>query len=780
MRDEDEGGRDRGGERGSLVRGKAMRATLGTLGTETRQGQGIAALRLLRDSFVGRLPENQRVTPVKLAWQELWGKAARFLSKEDLSVLGEALVIAAEAHKDQVRSTGDPYIVHPLSVASILADMQLDRDTLVATLLHDVLEDTPLDSAMLEQKFGTQVLTLVDGVTKLGKLPFRSFEDYQAENLRKMFLVMAKDIRVVLIKLADRVHNMRTLQALRRDKQLRIAKETIEIYAPLAHRLGIYQIKRELEDLSYKILDPDMYHEIRRRVRKKLPEREAIVKKAIDLLQERLKGSGVDVYITGRAKHFYSIYEKMRRKNLSLDQLYDLLAVRVIVNTVVECYTVLGVVHTLWKPIPGQFDDYIANPKNNMYQSLHTTVVGPSGEPLEVQIRTWEMNLLAEYGIAAHWRYKERKTKMDELDNKLTWIRQALESPGEDNEPAEFLEHLKADVLTSEVFVFTPKGDVMNLPHGSTPIDFAYTIHTEVGNKCVGAMVNGRIVSMDYTLQNGDIVRVLTSPQGRPSRDWLKLVRSNRAQAKIRSYFRQQDRAERDERLGKGQEMLERELRRRLEQPELELTSEYMGALNKIAHDMGFSNGEDLLVEIGSGRQNPSAVASRVVQLRATTSQDVEIPQEAVIPKREVDAEIVVDGTEGVLVGIANCCRPIPGDAIVGYVTKNRGITVHRVDCANVDTSAEERTIPVAWGKKTAPRYTSRIKLEAADRPGLFAEVTQALAAGDASILSVKANVKGANRAVMTAEIQVHDLEHLYRIMARINTVKGVMQVERG
>jgi GTP pyrophosphokinase len=373
---------------------------------------------------------------------------------------------------------------------------------------------------MLEQKFGTQVLTLVDGVTKLGKLPFRSFEDYQAENLRKMFLVMAKDIRVVLIKLADRVHNMRTLQALRRDKQLRIAKETIEIYAPLAHRLGIYQIKRELEDLSYKILDPDMYHEIRRRVRKKLPEREAIVKKAIDLLQERLKGSGVDVYITGRAKHFYSIYEKMRRKNLSLDQLYDLLAVRVIVNTVVECYTVLGVVHTLWKPIPGQFDDYIANPKNNMYQSLHTTVVGPSGEPLEVQIRTWEMNLLAEYGIAAHWRYKERKTKMDELDNKLTWIRQALESPGEDNEPAEFLEHLKADVLTSEVFVFTPKGDVMNLPHGSTPIDFAYTIHTEVGNKCVGAMVNGRIVSMDYTLQNGDIVRVLTSPQGRPSRDW--------------------------------------------------------------------------------------------------------------------------------------------------------------------------------------------------------------------------------------------------------------------
>ena len=749
---------------------------------ETSPQEGSKSSRLLRDSFLGRISEPQRVAPVKLAWQELWGKVARYLSKEELSRLGEAMVMASMGHELQRRSSGEPYIVHTIAVASILADMELDVDTLVAAILHDVLEDTDLTGENVKNAFGENVLVMVDGVTKLGKLPFNSFEDYQAQNLRKMVLVMAKDIRVVLIKLADRLHNMRTIQTLRRDKQVRIAKETVEIYAPLAHRLGIYQIKRDLEDLSFKVLDPEMFYEIRRRVRKKLPEREQIIKQAIDILNQKMKEIGIEVSITGRAKHFFSIYEKMQRKNLSLEQLYDLLALRVIVGTVAECYSVLGIVHTIWKPIPGQFDDYVANPKNNMYQSLHTTVIGPSGEPLEIQIRTREMHWLAEYGIAAHWHYKEPGTRLNEMDKRLAWVRQALEGQGES--PSEFMENLKGDVLTSEVFAFTPNGDVVSLPTGSTPLDFAYLIHTEVGNKYVGAMVNGKIVPIDYEIQNGEIVRILTSPQGKPSRDWLKIARSTKARSKIRGYFRQVERTEREERLLKGRELLERELRRR--DAGLELAAPTMsGVLNRVAHELGYSSGEDVIVAVGGNSQSASTVVMKILENRTVpqTEPHIEPSVSATTPataRKEFDTEIVVEGAGGVLVSLANCCCPVPGDPIVGYVTRTRGITIHRSDCRNVEEAKQERAIKVEWGRLISDRYTARLKVEGLDRSGLFADVSQAITSLDGNIVGVKASVIAANRARMTIEVRVKDVEHLYRIMAKLNTVNGIIEVFRG
>ena len=508
--------------------------------------------------------------------------------------------------------------------------MELDTDTLVAAMMHDVLEDTQVEPKTIKEKFGEPVLTLVDGVTKLGKLPIKTFEDYQAENLRKMFLVMAKDIRVVLIKLADRLHNMRTIQVLRRDKQLRIARETLEIYAPLAHRLGIDQMKRDLEDLSFKITDPEAFFDIKRRVRKKLPEREEIINQAIAVLLKRFGEEGIPILITGRAKHFYSIYEKMRRKNISLEELFDLLALRITVKDVAECYTALGIIHTIWKPLPGQFDDYIANPKSNLYQSLHTTVLGPSGEPLEIQIRTSDMHWIAEYGIAAHWRYKEKRHKIDKLDERLSWIRQALESQGEGGEASEFLEHIRNDVLSTDVFVFTPDGDVISLPGDSTPIDFAYAIHTEIGHKFVGAMVNNRIVPIDYQIQNGDIIKILTSPQGHPSRDWMKVARSGKARSKIRSWFRQADKAERQEKQDKGRELLLRELKRR--EGEKEEEPRLLGpVLKKVAADLGEGQGVDLLVALGGGCQSASSVASRYLEIegsRIPAGQEIEEVQE--------------------------------------------------------------------------------------------------------------------------------------------------------
>ncbi|MDR1515296.1 MAG: bifunctional (p)ppGpp synthetase/guanosine-3',5'-bis(diphosphate) 3'-pyrophosphohydrolase [Synergistaceae bacterium] len=738
-------------------------------------------MRALMESYIGRIPEDQRVSSVRIAWQELWARTSRYLQKEDLMQVGDAFVFAAEAHGRQRRYSGDPYIVHTLGAASVLSDMQLDTPTLRAALLHDVIEDTGVSAEDLRERFGDDVATLVDGVTKLGKLPFKNVVDYQAENLRKMFLVMAKDIRVVLIKLADRLHNMNTIQAHRREKQISIAQETLEIYAPLAHRLGIYHIKRELEDLSFRVIDPETYYDIRRRVRKKMPESENVIKKGIEILGERLREDGVPAQISGRPKHYYSIYEKMNRKNLSLDQIYDLLAMRVILNTVGECYQVLGVVHTIWKPIPGQFDDYIANPKGNMYQSLHTTVVGPNGEPLEVQIRTWEMHRLAEYGIAAHWQYKEKIGKTSDLDIKLSWIRKALEGQSESSEPSEFLEHIKTDVLTTEVFVFTPQGKVISVPNGSTPIDFAYSVHTQVGHKCVGAMVNGRIVPMDYTLQNGDIVRILTSPQGKPSRDWLKIAMSNRTRNKIRSYFRQIDRAEREEKMERGRDLLDREIARRYPSEDRSIES-FTSQLSQVSNDLGYNGVDDLILSIGNAHQTAGGVMTRVEghKSREDASSANKNQPKPVKATKEADSAVVVEGADGVLVAIAMCCCPVPGDKIVGVVTHSRGITIHRSDCANLERVQEDKRISVMWGQKQSIRYTARLHVEASDRAGIFADLGQAINQTDGQIVNIRGNVVNGVRTRFLIDLQVWDLEHLYRVIARINCISGMIEITRG
>ena len=737
------------------------------------------SLRPLMESFFEKMPKDQQVASVRLGFQELWNRAAQYLSKEDLCKIGEAAVFACCAHGKQIRHSGEPYVIHTLCAAAILAEMRLDRDTLIAALLHDVLEDTSVNAEELTKHFGSVVVTLVDGVTKLGKLPFKSIEDYQAENLRKMFLVMAKDIRVVLIKLADRLHNMRTLDSLKPEKQLLIAKETLEIYAPLAHRLGIYQVKRELEDLAFKTMDPEMFYDIRRRVRKKLPEREGVIKTALDILQKELQKEGIEAQISGRSKHFYSIYEKMQRKHLSLDQLYDLLALRVVVGTLAECYQVLGYVHTIWKPIPGQFDDYIANPKNNMYQSLHTTVVGPNGEPLEVQIRTREMHMLAEYGIAAHWQYKEQKSDADELDRKLSWIRQALEGQEENSqEPtaSEFMDNLKTDVLIADIFVFTPKGKVISVPNGSTPIDFAYSIHTEVGHRCVGSMVNGRIVPMDYELKNGDIVRILTSPQGKPSRDWLKIAKANRTRTKIRSYFRAQDRLEREEKLRRGKELLERELQRRNPGQSVSLES-ISSQLGHVTSDLGYSGTEELILSVGMGNQTASGILSRLFEHKHPKT--VEEPLPVTPPKKVTDSTIVVEGADGVLVTLAQCCYPIPGDSILGCVTQSRGITVHRKECINLKKTDPERKITVNWGT-CKKRHIARLRIEGSDKGALFAEIAHGIVVMDGHLLNIRGNVVNNTRAHFVVEIEVWDVEHLYRIIAKINAVDGVVEIMRG
>jgi len=736
----------------------------------------------IRNEFWHAIPDYQQKSELlKKRWDALWRKLCEYLPEAELKKAGRAFVFAANAHGKQLRNTGEPYIIHPVTVALILAGMAMDCDTISAAIMHDVLEDTPATPEEVEQQFGEAVVTLIDGVTKLGKLPFKSVEDYQSENLRKMFVVMAKDIRVVLIKLADRLHNMRTLSVHRKEKQVRIARETLEIYAPLAHRLGIYQVKRELEDLSFKVLDPEMFEEIKQRVRQKLPEREQTISQALNMLAERLTKENVSATLKGRPKHFYSIYEKMQRKNISIEQLYDLLALRVIVQTVAECYQVLGIVHTMWKPIPGQFDDYIASPKRNMYQSLHTTVIGPTGEPLEIQIRTWEMNHYAEYGIAAHWNYKEGKSKTDIMDEQLTWIRRTLEESkiSDDASDSNFLDTLKTDVLSAQVFVFSPQGKVVSVPHGSTPIDFAYAIHTEVGNKCVGARVNGKIVPMDYVLKNGDIVNILTSPSAKPSRDWIKIAKATRTRSKIRQWFRQIDKQEREEKVKRGKELLEKEALRRdpdVEKPLEALTSK----LNQVVRDMGLVSLEDLYVALGSGNITPGGVFSRVksnASKQLLKSNSVPAP---VVPHKESDSEIVVDGARGVFVSLAQCCRPVPGDRIVGYVSQLHGIVVHRKDCANITEKTKGKLVDVSWGSPRNKWYTARLRIEAVDRKNLISDISQMVTNMGALITGINASVVNNSRARITMEIQVKNVEQLYETIGKINALSGILEVLRG
>ena len=737
----------------------------------------------LRDEFFAQIPQASQIELVRSIWQELWGKAMLSLTPEQLRRLGEAFVFAAVAHKDQRRKSGEPYITHTLNAALILAGMHLDTATLEAALLHDVLEDTDVTPEQMREKFGYDVEMLVDGVTKLAQddvKEFMSREDLTAETLRHMFVVMAKDIRVVLIKLADRLHNMRTLDIMKPEQQKRKARETMEIYAPLAHRLGIYQIKRELEDLSFMYLQPEIYAQIQKRVKERMPKMEVIIDKAKSILEERLQKDNIPCRIKGRAKHFYSIYEKTQRKQISFDELYDILAVRVLVADVSTCYAVLGVVHSLWFPVPGQFDDYIANPKSNMYQSLHTTVM-VEGVPLEVQIRTYDMNHFAEYGVAAHWVYKEGGSRkmLKGLNEKLMLVRQVMEAGQEGEDTKDFVDILKTDILlTSELYVFTPDGKPMILPNGSTVLDFAYAVHTEIGNHCAGAMVNGRMVQLNTQLHSGDRVKILTASQTSPSKDWLKIVSSAKTRSKIRNWFKQAEKADRDEKLERGWKLVEREMKRR--------------GLGEVKRE-DFSNIDEQLISVGSGTIGASEAAQKLslawLQHHSPVMQPapVEFVSEPLPKKKDNKSDVLVEGEGGVSVTFASCCDPVPGDDIIGYASVRRGITVHRKECRNIESVDGGRKISVSWslpelsptGGKRPSIYSARLKIDAEGRDDILADITRVLGLEGSNMSAYKAPKSLAGLVRIKIEITVRDLAHLYSVMSRINEVRGILSVER-
>ncbi|MBE3584770.1 RelA/SpoT family protein [Desulfofundulus thermocisternus] len=698
----------------------------------------------------------------------------------DVSLLSRAYRFAEEAHRNQKRFSGEPFITHPVAVANILANLQMDLQTLVAGLLHDVVEDTGVTLEEIKAAFGDEVALLVDGVTKLNRLEYRSKEEHQAESLRKMFLAMAQDIRVILIKLADRLHNLRTLKYHNETKQKEIARETLEIYAPLAHRLGIYHLKWELEDLSFRYLEPEKYYELAERVSRTRRKREEYIQAAIQILRRKLAETGIFADIQGRPKHLYSIYNKMTRQNKDLSEIYDVLAVRVVVDSIRDCYAVLGTVHTLWKPIPGRFKDYIAMPKSNMYQSLHTTVIGPQGEPLEIQIRTWEMHRTAEYGIAAHWRYKEGGKTDRDLDQKLAWLRQILEWQRELRDAREFMESLKIDLFSDSVFVFTPKGDVLELPAGSVPIDFAYRVHTEVGHRCVGARVNGRLVPLDYQLKNGDIVEIITSKNAvGPSRDWLNLVKTSQAKNRIRQWFK---REQREENISRGREALEREARKHGVDVEL-LKGE---KILQFGRRFNLTTVEDVYAAIGDGTVTAQAVINRIrEEARApkAPSEDAR-PGRVKTPSQNAESApgIKVKGMSNLLIRLAHCCNPIPGDPIIGYITRGRGVSIHRVDCRNValfQRGESNRLVEVSWDGNFQSPFLVKLEVSGMDRAGLLSDVMAILSELKISANWVNARGLKNRQAVIELLLELRSKEQLDLIISRINRVRDIYEVRR-
>lgn len=695
----------------------------------------------------------------------------------------KAYELADEAHKEQKRVNGDPYILHPLAVAEILADMEIDTTTITASLLHDVVEDTEYMLEDIERIFGKEVAFLVDGVTKLNRLDYRTKEDQQVNSMRKMFLAMAKDIRVVVIKLADRLHNMRTLKYMRSEKQKRIAQETLEIYAPLAHRLGIFNIKWELEDLSFRYMEPDKYYDLVDQMKEKRKVREEIVNEAIDVLKKTLTESSISFEINGRPKHFYSIYKKMKKDNRDLSQIYDLYAIRVIVDTVQDCYGVLGIVHSLWKPLPYRFKDYIAMPKPNNYQSLHTTVIGTRGQPVEIQIRTWDMHHIAEYGVAAHWRYKEGRAsqKATGFDEKMGWLRNLLEWQDTSN-PQEFVNALKLDAFSDEVFVFTPRGDVIDLPQGAIPIDFAYRIHTDVGHRCVGAKVNGKIVPLDYALKNGDIVEVITSKTGKPSLDWLKIVGSSESRSKIRNWFKKENR---EENIEKGSAALEKECKRLGH--DWKLVS-HSGRIAKVAKQMNAGTEDDLLAAVGYGGFAVNTVLIKLLELHKELDRvDDEQNEKSLIEKlkpRKASGHnhsgVLVKGESGLLVRLSKCCSPVPGDPIIGFVTRGRGVSVHRADCPNVCLDEDvDRLIDVEWDYGMSESFEVNMEISAYDRTGMIADIMAALAEMKISITSINAKVSETKSVTIHLGISIKDLAQFEFVATKIRRLKDVYKVQR-
>lgn len=695
----------------------------------------------------------------------------------------KAYSFAEAAHEGQYRNSGERFFVHPYNVAMILIELNMDTDTIVAGLLHDVLEDTDVVYEKLVEEFGEEVADLVEGVTKLKKLKYKTKQENQAENLRKMVVAMAKDIRVIIIKLADRLHNMRTLEYMSEEKKKEKALETLEIYAPLAHRLGISKIKWELEDLSLRFLDPEGYYKLVDKVSKQRREREAYIQMIINTLQEKLDEMEVSCEISGRPKNFYSIYRKMVYQNKSFEQIFDLTAIRIIVDTVKDCYGALGIVHTMWKPIPGRFKDYIAMPKPNMYQSLHTTVIGPQGEPFEVQIRTWDMHRTAEYGIAAHWKYKEGTVKTDNFDEKLSWLRQLLEWQKDMKDPKEFMESLKIDFFTDEVFVFTPKGDVISLPNGSTPIDFAYRVHTAVGNNCVGAKVDGRIVPLDYKLKNGNIVEAITSANSTgPSRDWLKVVKSSQAKTKIRQWFK---REEKDLNIIKGKDMLEKEVKRQGFKLTEILKEDW---LKNIASKLSLNNTDDLYAGLGYGSVTLSQVMPRLKEFykeRHDIKEEKNILEPKITPqiskkKERVQQGVTIKGVDNIKVRFSKCCNPVPGDDIVGYITRGRGVSIHRSDCPNIeDLGSGERFIYVEWADDEKASYQAEIQIKATDRSGLLTDITQRITEAKLAVLSLSARTNREKLVVMNITLEIKDINQLRQLMKKIKKVKGVIDVYR-
>lgn len=729
-----------------------------------------------------------------MGMEQLLEKASTYMKEQDLERIREAYAYADEAHRGQLRKSGEPYILHPVAVAEIMVQMQMDVVTVEAALLHDVVEDTTVTVEDVRSKFGDTIAGLVDGLTKLERIQFRSKEEQQNENYRKMFVAMANDIRVILIKLADRLHNMRTLKFQSEESQRRIAHETMEIYCPIAHRLGMSAIKWEMEDIALRYLNPQQYYRIANLMKKKRTEREQYISELVDKIREKLEEMGIQGDISGRPKHIYSIYKKMTERGKQFNEIYDLLAIRILVDNVKDCYATLGIIHTLWKPMPGRFKDYIAMPKANMYQSLHTTVVGPTGEPTEVQIRTWDMHRTSEYGIAAHWAYKEGKESGNvagSFGDKMNWFREIIELQQETRDAAEFMESLKMDFFTDLVFVFTPKGEVFELPAGAVPLDFAYRIHTEVGNRTIGAKVNGRIVPLDHKLKTGDIVEILTSKHSYgPSQDWLKIAQSSHARAKIRAWFKKE---KREENVAKGREAIERELKRLGLEPSEWMTED---KLLEVARKFTFNDIEDMMSAIGFSGITAAQVVTRLTEkLRreAEEAQQIQLTNEV----KEVRAPspssssgrsrpssgVRVKGVDNLLVRFARCCNPVPGDPIIGYITRGRGVSVHRADCQNLPTAAEgeeaERVIEVEWADEVEASYSVEIEILGHDRRGLLNEVLQTVSESKTNIAAVSGRSDRNKVAIMHLTILIRNKEHLQNVVDKIKRIKDIFSVQR-
>ena len=715
-------------------------------------------------------------------------------SKYDTDLIGKAFDTAQRLHDGQLRKSGEPYFIHPINVAYILAEMGMDDATIVGGLLHDVVEDTDYTREQLVEDFNEEIALLVDGVTKLGTIKFESKEEIQAENFRKMFLAMSKDIRVLIIKLADRLHNMRTMGFMKPEKIVEKCNETLDIYAPLASRLGIFKVKFELEDLALKYLHPEEFQELKQKVNKRKEEREATINNVIGEIKDALDDMNLHYDIYGRAKHYYSIYKKMKLQNKQIDEIFDLIAVRIIVDNVKDCYAVLGIVHTMWKPIPGRFKDYIAMPKPNMYQSLHTTVIGDKGEPFEIQIRTYEMHQVAEYGIAAHWKYKEGDTsgKSSNDDIKLAWLRQSLEWQQDINDPKDFLETMKMDLFASQVFVFTPRGDVIELPAGSTPLDFAFKIHSAIGCKCVGAKVNGKMVTIDYTLQNGDIVEIVTSANSAgPSVDWLKIAKSSNARNKIRGWLKKENKSDNIE---KGKDLIDKYIRKKGMDPALCAKSVY---LNRAFKAMNFSSADEAYQQLSNGGTLVSKFCNLLFGYYAEeTKTEVKTNEEVIdelkaaearkakLQRRNQDSPgIIVKGADNLMIKLAKCCNPVPGDEIVGFITKGRGISVHRCDCSNITSlpeSEKARFIEVEWEDlKVGKSYNADICIIGTDRKGMLSDISRVCEDMDIHLSGVNAKSGKDGSLTMTITLSISSTQEMQKVLRNLRNIEGVLHVYR-